>query len=131
MRATFPAGTFKKAVLELTLGCPSSKCDYWDRFGTLGLVSEKGIDGGPDTVIEIGRYMTPYRVGGKWEIDVTDLLPILKGTVTLRAFIDTWVGPGHAQGNGWLVSTTFKLTEGKAAREPIAVVPIITMKSLV
>jgi hypothetical protein len=108
--ATFPdKGTYQQIVLELSLDCPDGKCDHWDRFGTIGLVSEKSLDGGTDTVIEIGRFMTPYRVGGKWEIDVTDLRPLLSGQVTLRAFIDTWVGPGS----------------------PILVLPIWTMRSLV
>ena len=35
------------------------------------------------------------------------LIDRLKGTKTIRSFIDTWVGPGHNNGSGWLVTTRF------------------------
>ncbi len=124
--ATFPAyGAFESITLNLTLGCPSNKCDAWDRAGTLGLVVDEGGPGPEDdVVVELARFMTPYGVGGTWTIDVTDLRPLLLGERKLRAFIDTWVGPGHAQGNGWLLSATFAMKGGKAAREPIAAIPL-------
>jgi hypothetical protein len=48
--------------------------------------------------------------------------------VKLRAFIDTWVGPGHPSGNGWLLTTAFEMSGGLPAREPIAVLPIWTRR---
>lgn len=128
--ATFPEkGTYESIVLHLTLECPSGKCDAWDRFGTLGLVTKKGDKPENDTVIELARFMTPYGVGGAWDFDVTDLRPLLKGNLTFRTFIDTWVGPGSAYGNGWLVSASFEMKGGVPAKEPVAVLPVWTMHS--
>jgi hypothetical protein len=39
-------------------------------------------------------------------------------------FIDTWVGPGHPQGAGWLVDASFSMKGGRPARLPIAVIPL-------
>jgi hypothetical protein len=128
VEATFPeAGSYASIVLHLTLGCPSGKCDAWDRFGTFGIVTKKGDKPENDTVVELARYMTPYGVGGTWDFDVTDLRPLLKGKVTLRAFIDTWVGPGSPYGNGWTLTTTFDMVGGVPEREAIAVLPVWTM----
>ena len=130
--ASFPAtGSYSKITMHLALDCPSGLCDWWDRFGTIGIV-QKGIgDGGSDVVIEIARFITPYRVAAKWDIDLTALRPLLKGDVTLRAFIDTWVGPGSANGNGWDLTTTFDMTGGIPDNEPVAVMPIWTRTSVV
>ena len=130
--ATFPAdGAYQKIVLHLALDCPQGSCDFWDRFGTIGIVASKGIDGGADTVIELARFITPYRVAAKWDLDVTDLRPLLSGALTMRAFIDTWVGPGSASGNGWLLSASFDMTGGIPDKEPIAALPIWTERSAV
>lgn len=130
--AAFPErGTYENITLHLALDCPDGKCDAWDRFGTLGVVTKKGDKPENDTVFEIARYMTPYGVGGAWDIDVTDLRPLLTGKLAFRAFIDTWVGPGHASGNGWLLTASFEMKGGTPVREPLAVLPIWTMKSAV
>ncbi len=55
---------------------------------------------------------------------MTDLRPLLQGEVTLRVFIDTWVGPGSPYGDGWLVNTTFALTGGIPEKRAIANVPV-------
>jgi hypothetical protein len=128
--ATFPAdGAYQKIVLHLSLDCPQGSCDYWDRFGTLGIVTSKGVDGGADTVIELARFITPYRVAAKWDLDITDLRPLLSGALKLRAFIDTWVGPGSTSGNGWLLTARFEMTGGIPDKEPIAALPIWTQRS--
>lgn len=124
--ASFPErGAFESITLTLTLGCPSKKCDAWDRAGTIGLVlSEGGPGPEDDVVVELARFMTPYGVGGSWTVDLTDLRPLLVGERKLRGFIDTWVGPGHAQGNGWLLTASFSMRGGKPAREPVAAIPL-------
>lgn len=128
--ATFPAtGTYEKITLHLALECPDGKCDAWDRFGTLGIVTKKGDKPENDTVIEIARFITPYGVGAAWDLDVTDLRPLLKGPIALRAFIDTWVGPGSPYGNGWSLTASFEMKGGVPEREAIAVLPIWTMHS--
>jgi hypothetical protein len=132
MPASFPKdGAYQKIILHLSLSCPSDGCDPWDRFGTLGLVTEKATDGGADTVIELMRFITPYHVGASWDLDVTDLRPLLSGDVTLQAFIDTWVGPGSQYGGGWLLSASFEMTGGIPDKLPVAVVPVWLPRSFV
>jgi len=130
--ASFPAsGEYAKIVLHLTLSCPQGGCDVYDRFGTLGVVTQKGADGGPSTVVEIARFVTPYGVGGSWDYDLTDLRPLLTGDLTLEAFIDTWVPQGQSGiGQGWLLTATFQMTGGVPAKVPVAVVPIWTTKQV-
>jgi hypothetical protein len=119
----FPAAglLYKSVTLKLNLRCPAAGCDFWDRRAFLGLVRK---DGDKETVTEILRFMTPYRVAASWTADVTALRPMLSGTVTLRVFIDTWVGPGNAQGAGWLVDASFEMVGGMPDRVPIAVIPL-------
>jgi hypothetical protein len=113
---------YKSATLKLALRCPPAGCDFWDRRAYLGLVRKNGDK---ETVTEILRFMTPYRVAATWTADVTALRPLLSGPVTLRVFIDTWVGPGNAaQGAGWLVDASFDLVGGMPERLPIAVIPL-------
>ena len=131
-QASFPKeGTYGKIILHLALACPAGGCDPWDRFGSLGVVTAKGADGAPDTVIEVARFITPYHVGASWDIDVTDLRPLLTGDVTMRAFIDTWVGPGSQYGDGWLLSASFEMTGGVPAKVPVAVTPVWTQRNVV
>lgn len=128
--ATFPStGSYSSIILHLTLECPSGKCDAWDRFGSLGIVTKKGDKPENDTVLEVARFMTPYGVGGTWDYDVTDLRPLLKGPLTLQTFIDTWVGPGSSSGNGWLVTASFEMVGGVPEKEAVAVLPVWTMHS--
>ncbi len=128
--ASFPAtGAYEKITLHLSLSCPKGGCDPWDRLGTLGIVTAKSPDG--DTVIELQRFVTPYHVGAQWDLDVTDLRPLLTGDLTLRGFIDTWVGPGSQYGDGWLLSASFEMKGGIPAALPVAVMPVWTMRSAV
>lgn len=130
--ASFPAdGVYSKITLHLSLACPSGGCDPWDRFGTLGLVTAKAQDGGADEVIEIMRFITPYHVGASWDLDVTDLRPLLRGDVTLRAFIDTWVGPGSQYGDGWLLSASFEMTGGIPEKIPDQILPVWSPRNVV
>ena len=122
---TFPdGGTYAHIILHLALDCPSGGCDWWDRFGTIGVVTDAGT-------IELVRFITPYRVAAHWDYDITDLRPLLSGAVTVRGFIDTWVGPGSANGSGWLLSVSVEMQGGTPAREPIAVIPIWTQRDAV
>jgi hypothetical protein len=113
---------YKSVTLKLALRCPApGGCDFWDRRAFLGVVRKVGDK---DSVTEIMRFMTPYRVAATWTADVTGLRPLLSGAVTMRVFIDTWVGPGHAQGAGWLVDASFEMVGGVPERRPIAVIPV-------
>jgi hypothetical protein len=116
---TFPAPDlrYSRVTLRLGLRCPTGGCDWWDRLAHLSLVTG-------DTELELARFITPYRVGGEFTVDVTDLQRVLEGPQTMRVFIDTWVGPGHANGAGWLVDASFEFVGGVASPDPIAVVPL-------
>jgi hypothetical protein len=123
--ASFPmSGDFSRITMRVRLDCPDGGCDPWDRYGTIGVVTEPGTDDSPATVIELARFMTPYGVGGRWSLDVTDMRPLLTGDVTLVAHIDTWVGPGSDGGTGWQLSTSFDLVPGRPDRKAIAVIPV-------
>jgi len=120
----FPAAelAYTSAMLTLGLSCPEGSCDWWDRKGSLGIVENAGTE--DERVLEIARFVTPYRVGGTWQLDVTALRPLLSGTRTLRVYIDTWVGPGHANGNGWLVDAQFDLVGGIPPELAVDVLPL-------
>jgi hypothetical protein len=124
-QASFPAsGEFARITMHVSLNCPAGGCDPWDRYGTIGVVTGPGTDDSPATVIELTRFMTPYGVGGRWSLDVTDMRPLLTGDVTLAAHIDTWVGPGSDGGAGWQLSSWFDLAPGRPPRKAIAVIPV-------
>jgi hypothetical protein len=135
-QVTFPAtGTYSQILLHVTLDCPSNGCDPWDRVGSIDLVTTpQGPDAGTETLIELARFITPYGIKSgvnsppAWDIDVTELRPLLSGAVKLRAFIDTWVPQGNpgAYGGGWVLGATFNMKGGVPAKVPVAVVPIWT-----
>jgi hypothetical protein len=107
-------GAYRKITLHLQLQCPAGGCDPYDRLASLGVIAANG------QIIEIGRFATPFGVGGAWDIDVTDLRPLLSGYVQLKGFVDTWVG----NGKGWLLTATLKYVGGIPTNLPVAVVPL-------
>ncbi|MCH9687492.1 MAG: hypothetical protein K0V04_39020 [Deltaproteobacteria bacterium] len=113
---------YTSATLELALGCPEGACDWWDRAGYIGVVEDAGTE--TERVIEVARFITPYRVEGAWSLDVSPLRPLLSGSRTIRVHIDTWVGPGHANGNGWLVDARFDFVGGVPNPMPVEVIPL-------
>jgi hypothetical protein len=121
-QVAFPAkGPWKQVTLNIDLSCPDGQCDWWDRWAYIGVVNG---DVRESPVTEILRFATPFRVGASFSADVTALQPLLTGNRRLRVFIDTWVGPGHVNGNGWLVDARFTFEPGTPARLPIAVLPV-------
>ena len=121
---TFPPANeaFSSINLHFALSCPAGSCDPWDRVGSYGLVLANGSES--PTYVELSRFITPYGVGAEWDVDVTDLRPLLTGEQTSRVFIDTWVGPGSGFGNGWSVTATFEFVGGTPAREVLAAIPV-------
>ena len=111
----FPeTGDWAQIGLFFRLECPDSgKCDHWDRSGTIQLILDADTDN--PTSVELLRHITPYRIGMSQYVDLTPLASLLKGKQTLSSFIDTWVGPGHAQGEGWNVTTRFVFYPGPPA----------------
>jgi hypothetical protein len=129
--ASFPTGgTYASVSLHLQLDCPAGGCDHWDRAASLGIVTEAPVDGGSHgKIVEIARWITPFGVAAGWDVDVSDLAPMLSGAVTLQGFIDTWSPQGDAPANGagWLLTTTFTFTPGTpAGKTPIADIPLWT-----
>jgi hypothetical protein len=55
----------------------------------------------------------------------------LTGRRQFQVFIDTWVGPGHDQGNGWLVHASLEYKAGTPQRPVAAVMPIFNPTSVV
>ncbi|RMD96350.1 MAG: hypothetical protein D6812_17245 [Deltaproteobacteria bacterium] len=112
---TFPPAdaSFSRIVLRYTLSCPEGGCDPWDRLASLFIVEHPGTDG--EEPFEIGRFITPYGVGGAFEVDVTELRPLLTGVRTLRSFVSTWVEPG------WIVDVRFEFYPGVPDRHPVEV----------
>jgi hypothetical protein len=123
MAVTLPDGLFSSVILHLQLSCPTI-CDAWDRIGSLGVVEPAAYDGGAEPYQEVARFITPFGVGGKWDLDVTDLQPLLRGDRTLRATIDTWVQAGSSYGNGWLLTASLDYQGGVPDAQPVAVLPL-------
>lgn len=118
-----PALAYEGVALYLTLSCPEAgECDWWDRGGYIGVVENVGTE--DERVIEVARFITPYRVGGSWALEITHLRPLLAGEQTIRVHIDTWVGPGHANGDGWVVDAEVQFYGGNPTRVPKAVLPL-------
>ena len=123
LEVTFPDDTASYSQLNgrFSLTCPDDRCDWWDRYGTFGIVLDAGLE--TETFVELDRFITPYRVGMAWEADLTDVRPLLTGTQTLRVFIDTWVTTGHENGNGWLFTAEIDFVGGPPP-EPLAIANI-------
>ena len=64
-------------------------------------------------------------------MDVTDLRPLLTGRRQFQVFIDTWVGPGHRNGDGWIVHASLEYKAGTPQRPVAAVMPIFNPTSVV
>jgi len=98
-----------RATARVTL---RSAGDPWDKLGALFLLP---TDGSPP--IELLRFITPFGAGHfsdhpktaslrpvyiprwadsvSWEADITHLVPLLRGEVTIGLHIDTWTAEGY------------------------------------
>jgi len=122
---TFPAQQLYSQVLcHITIACPSAPgdCDPWDRFGNLKI--RQWLDEENFEDYEIARFITPYDItfsGGPghcyWTIDVTDYQFLLHDEVTLRLYIESWMG----NDNGWLLTVQFEMLPGEPEMEPFAI----------
>ncbi len=112
--ANFPESTdWVQVGLWLELECPESGlCDHWDRSGSVQLVLNPEAERESWEYLELVRHITPYRIGMCQYIDVTPMASLLVGERTLASFIDTWVGPGHSNGDGWNVTVRFVFYPG-------------------
>jgi len=109
-----PAGDWNQVGLRLELECPESGlCDHWDRTGSLQMVLNPEDPEDEWDYIEIMRHITPYRVGMCQYVDITGIAHLLVGRRTLVSWIDTWVGPGHSDGEGWRITFDFVFYPGE------------------
>lgn len=90
---------YSNIEMRITLSCPTGGCDPWDRFANVSVFNN-------GEWFEIGRYITPYGKACGWLADVSDYRNMLKDTVIIKSFIDTWTNPG------WLVKLDFEFTAG-------------------
>ena len=127
----FPTtGEWNQVGLRLDLECPENGlCDHWDRTGSLQLVLNPDDPEDEWQYLEIMRHITPYRVGMCQYVDLTPLAPMLRGRQTLVSWIDTWVGPGHSDGEGWRITWDFVFYPGND-RTPDDVVNIWGRRSI-
>ncbi len=117
--------------LKLKLECPENGlCDHWDRTGSLQLVLNPEDPQDEWQYLEVMRHITPYRVGMCQYVDITALAPMLTGRQTLVSWIDTWVGPGHSDGEGWRITFDFVFYPGED-RTPDEVVNIWGRRNIV
>jgi hypothetical protein len=101
--ANLPTGDWKQVGLWFQLECPDNGlCDHWDRAGSLQVATDP--DDEDPTWVEVSRYITPYRTGMCQFIDVSSMASLLQGRMRFRNWIDTWVNPGHSDGEGWKVT---------------------------
>jgi len=109
----WPGAAWNQVGLKLELECPENGlCDHWDRTGSLQLVLNPDDPQDDWEYIEIMRHITPYRVGMCQYVDITPLAHLLTGRQTLVSWIDTWVGPGHSDGEGWRITFDFVFYPG-------------------
>ncbi len=119
-----PAGEpIGQIIMHYELVCPPVGCDPYDREAWVEVVQNAGTP--QETAVEVWRLITPFCVGGKWDLDVTQLLPILTGTQTIRAFIGTGVGPNDSYPqDGFTLDLSFEYRFGALTPRPIAVIPL-------
>lgn len=134
------ATNWSSIVLRVTIGCPGAPadCDPWDRLGWIQLSHDTGeVDTGGAPIFEnfeIARFITPYDITGAgrpgtcdWIFDVSDYEPLLVGDVTVRSYIESWIGDTR----GWLLTADLGFVEGDWIREPFQVVNLWTDNRIV
>jgi hypothetical protein len=80
---------------------------------------------GGETHYEIARIITPYDITGsgfpghcEWVLDVSDYESLLRDRVTLRNYIESWIGGER----GWIVTIRFAFIPGITSLEPYRVI---------
>jgi hypothetical protein len=117
------ADPIQQIIMHYELVCPPAGCDPYDRDAWVKVIQDPGTP--QETGIEVWRLITPFCVGGKWDLDVTHLLPLLTGSQTIRVHIGTGVGPNdNYPQDGWKLNLSFEYRYGEPAEKPIAVIPL-------
>jgi len=104
-----------RVIATLTLSEPEVGYDHWDKKGTIGIRVPSDVEEEAAERFEVFRFITPFRRGWTWRMDVTDFLPLFEDKRSFDAHIGTYM-------KGWNVSFKLDFYPGIAAREPIQVV---------
>ena len=104
-----------RVIATLTLSEPDVGYDHWDKKGTIGISVPSEEDGAKPERFEVFRFITPFRRGWTWYMDVTDLLPLFNDQREFDAHIGTYM-------KGWDVSFDLDFYPGVPERTPIRVV---------
>ena len=125
---------WSEILMYYKIGCPEAPndCDPWDRLGHLRVLVEDSTR--TTTAYEIARIVTPYDITGgsrpgtcTWVFDVSAYESLLHDTVTLRNYIESWIGGD----DGWLVTITFAFIAGVSELEAYKVENLWTHDRLV
>ncbi len=92
--------------------------DKWDRAGNIRLAQADQPD------LELIKFVTAYGGPTEYRVELSHLAPLLKGTVDLRAFIDTWASPG------WRVTFTLEYSKEHNPLPVDWIVPLIYEESI-
>lgn len=109
-----------RVIATLRLSEPEVGYDHWDKKGTIGLTVLPENTEDEEAVgerFELFRFITPYRRGWTWHMDVTDLLPLFTDSRTIDAHIGTYM-------KGWDVSFALDFYPGQLDRTPIEVITL-------
>jgi hypothetical protein len=112
----FPDKTdsYGRILCTLTLDKPDSgPIDPWDRAAAIYVYDDTGQK------FEILRFITPYKRGYTWQVDVSDYRPLLRGKKKVEAWCVTYA-------NGWKISVRFDFYPGKTDRKAVRVVNLWT-----
>ncbi len=94
-----------------------SVCDPWDRAGNVRL----SVENKPD--IELIKFITSYGGYTEYDVDISQLAPLLKDEIKLNAFIDTWLSPA------WKVDFSLTFTENENSLNPDWATPVAFVES--
>jgi len=103
-----------RVIATLTLSEPDVGYDHWDKKGTIGITVPSETNEAGER-FEVFRFITPYRRGWTWHMDVTDLLPLFEDQREFDAHIGTYM-------KGWDVSFALDFYPGVPDRQPVKVV---------
>lgn len=116
-----PARPVARVLLDYTLAEPAGGWDQWDRKAGIEIWLGQGE---ARRKVELIRTITPFRRAWTWSVDVTHLLPWLRGEVELEAWADSWLGGKEEPTQGFLVTTTFTYVYAEPERRVLAAVPL-------
>lgn len=127
-----PSGTYKKAQLQIDLGCASYGCCAWD-YTYRGFFSKRVTDSSFED-IEVARLITPYSsfmrkakygFDSTWShpyiYDVTDYIPLLQDSIMYSANTGGWDDKGKF---GFKQSVTLLLIKGEPNTQSTRILPL-------